>query len=330
MKKLALAVAVTGALGATSANALVLSESGNGVLVPLVTYVNDFTMGTAISLNSCAAGHVYWTFYDRFSIPRLDGDFPMTAFDQYSFIWAAEAGLGFSEEEGYITFLLDTSASDNAGYGYIDVSDLPCLSGNAFQVNIPHLDVAFQPVLGVDASLGDLGPEVGGIYTSVPSDVVGLSAGGNAHDIYFLRYAIDNIPSDDPHNTLDTTIWIWSATDISAIYHVNMYNDNQERRSVTIDLPFPELNSIDPETIEGRPTDFFDGFIAWPLPESVNGEDVTGVVSWSVVNSTVFGAEQTIINPLHLFDYQGRWVHRNRQYSDPASGPVIHDEIDFP
>jgi len=71
-----------------------------------------------------------------------------------------------------------------------------------------------------------------------------------------------------------------------------MYNDQQDRKSVNFNLKHDELDWFDPETIQGRPADFDEGFIAWNVPEAI-----TSVFSYSVIDAPAFGAVQTILNP---------------------------------
>ena len=115
----------------------------------------------------------------------------------------------------------------------------------------------------------------------------------------------------------DTTeIVVWSAEDIGGAYTVNLYDDEQNRKSVNLVLPNAEQNTIDPSTITGRPASFVNGFIEWRTPDDDsnndgandanddyidNGDDGNGIVSYSVVHSVAFGARQTILNA-HFFE----------------------------
>jgi hypothetical protein len=361
MKKLTLAVAVMSVLGAPAASAAVLSEGANGALVPLVEHDGNFDVGagtgrsTVVGVNSCATGTVYWTFWDPDTKHVTDGRFKITTNETYSYIWSdpQNSGVGLENQVGYLTFILDTSVtastSDSDGIpGALDVSDIPCLAANAFQVDLNVSDVVFQPTLPLDATLGDFGQPVDGLYTpftsgdSVPLDeldelsIAGLSAGANGHDIIHLRYLID------PSGQNQSIIYVWSAQDMSGSYTVNMYRHDQHVKSVTLNFPNEELNWIRPEQILGRDPTHLDGVIRFNVPEVHGDQDddgvsdqVRGVFSWTFVSGAAFGAVQTIINPIYLRDHDRNYGHRLRvvtgrnETSGPnqgaASAPIYED-----
>jgi hypothetical protein len=323
MKKLSLAVAVAGALSASAANAAVISEFGNGVIVPYAYF--DATENTVAGFNSSCAGTVFWIFFDVDTKHILDDEFPMTADDQESFIWSEDvAGQGVDGLTGYLNFVFDSNGNTN-----LDVGDQPCLAASALQVVLGQ-DVAFLPALPLytknpDAGLnggntgGDFGAaDANGVYQIDPETlldedgVINLSAGANHGDVIYMRYFLDGGAS--------TTIFFWSAQDISGTYTVQMYNTDQDRRSVNFVLPNAELNAIDPSTIVGKPADYVDGFIKWDLsaPNYPFGLDLDGVgrlyrdgtnngvsygdgiVTFSFIDAPAFNALQTIMNPVQL------------------------------
>lgn len=322
MKKLALAVAVTGALGASAANAAVVSEFANGVLVPHAIYESGTGRLTAVGLTSCAAGTVYWTFFDVGSKHVVDQEFNMTPNDQTAFVWGAviqtdEPGDGHipinngeDGKLGYLVFVMDTNSNTA-----LDTSDVPCLAGAAFDIRPGDDEVAFVPTLPLDAmnpsrGAGDFGSPSGGVYVGDLRNMDGvtvshLAAGANAHDHLYLRYFIDGTPDSGA----DTDIYIWSAQDIRGDYVVNIYDNNQNRISVTMSLENPEVNIVDPETeFSSLPNGFNDGFILWDLGSSeylstVGAED--GVVSYSIIESQADAATQTIVNPIRMRDSAG-------------------------
>lgn len=327
MKKSVVAVALTGVLG-VAAHAATVSEFANGVLVPRVIDEGSGN-STAIGLTSCANGTVYWTFFDPDTKHVLDDEFGVTADQQVNLVWNSSlnpgttrvfGGQGVQGEEGYLVFVLDTTgdvslqASTSPGIS----SDIPCLAGAAFQVDLGESDVSFIPAMPLDirpVGAGDfLDLDGDGIYVNDlrdmdEVDVAGLNAGANANDTVYMRYFIREA-------TDDTKIHIWSAQDLRGTYTVNIYDTDQNRRSVNLDLTRAELNTIDPRPIIGRPATFVDGFIKWIVPECSNDEGghprvvdcgpstnldlVRGVVSWSVISSDTFGATQTIVNPIRL------------------------------
>jgi hypothetical protein len=339
MKKTALAVVVTGALGVSAANAATVTEFANGVLVPrAITNQADPEVGqTAIGLNSCAEGTVYWTFFSVDSVHVLDDQFDMTANDQANLVWNVDLNPGTDRlfggqdvegEEGYLVFIFDTTNDGQLQATVGGSSDEPCLAGAAFQVHLGDGDVAFVPTMPLNIRpvapgvvAGDFDEE-GGAGTGVfiddltamdGNDIARLTAGANANDIVFLRYFIDGADGGD-----DTAIYVWS-TSAPGGTTVQMYNNNQERRSVNINLPNTELNVIDPETIIGAPPTFTDGFIEWIVPSTV-----AGAISWSVIDSPAFGARQTIVNPIRLRATTGASAFRVRVIEDAAGSVPAH------
>lgn len=321
MKNLRVSLAVAAALGTSAAGAAVVSEYANGVLVPQATF-ESADVGTAVGLNTCAAGRVFWTFFDEDSTHITDGQFDMTANDQFSYIWADQSGVGLQGQDGYLVFVLDTN-----GNQALDTSDAACLSGNAFFVDIPNNDVAFVPTLPLNTEnvseddvvgvLGDFGDsDDGGIFvpdltTMGPDSIVALGAGANSGDLLHMRYFIDGQTGGR-----DTALVFWSAQDVRGRFTVNIFDDEQNRKSVNFELDNAELNIVNPETIVGRPFNFLDGFIQWDLSGSeyraTTGEDTNdtgtvpdGVFSYSVISDPGFGAVQTVINPVRLRDLNG-------------------------
>jgi hypothetical protein len=343
MKKSALAVIVTGALGVSAANAATVTEFANGVLVPraVTDQANPEIGQTAIGLNSCAAGTVYWSFFDVNSQHLLDDQFDMTANDQANLIWNVSDNPGTTRlfgdpilegEEGYLVFIFDTTGDAMLQATVGGSSDEPCLAGAAFQVHLGDDDVAFVPTMPLNIRpvapgvvAGDFDEE-GGAGTGVfiddlratdENDIARLTAGANANDVVFLRYFIDGTVGTGDN----TAIYIWSTTAPGNNITVQAYNDAQERRSITIDLPNAELNVIDPETL---PIPFTDGFIEWPVPATVGG-----AISWSVIDSPAFGARQTIVNPIRLMDAAGNSAFRLRVIEDAAGTVPAHSlELD--
>jgi hypothetical protein len=337
MKKTALAVVVTGALGVSAANAATVTEFANGVLVPrVITNQADPGVGqTAIGLSSCAAGTVYWTFYDVNSNHVLDDQFDMTENDLANLVWNVTNNPGSDRlfgdpilegTEGYMTFILDTTGNVQleAIPGLGNSSDEPCLAGAAFQVHLGDGDVAFVPTMPLNIRpvapgvvAGDFDEE-GGAGTGIfiddlvamdGNDVARLTAGAGPNDMVYMRYFIDGAAGGD-----DTAIYVWSTSSPGADITVQAYDDDQERRSINISFPNAELNTIDPETL---PIPFTDGFILMPVPASV-----AGLISWSVIESPAFGARQTIVNPIRLLDGAGNSAFRVRVVESDTGGVV--------
>lgn len=274
MKKLSLAVAVAATLTAGVANAYTVGRPASGLLVPHAVQNGD-AYNTVVGLINHAptTATVYWTFFDVNSKHVTDGQFSMSSKDYQSFSWAAEAGSGLENIDGYLVFTVGDAAAvvDAAGR----------ISGNAFQIDTANADVAYVPtfpILSTDYTTGI------NLTTMDAGSVNTLTAGATAGQTMSLRYFIDGAPGGN-----DTAILVWSAPDVNGTYTVNIYDDKQNRKSVNFTLPNAELNVFNPETISGRPSSFVDGFIDWTLPAD-------GVVSYSVVSSSAFSATQTLLN----------------------------------
>lgn len=299
MKKLALAVAMTSALGAYGvANATTVSEFSNGFLVPYVTF--NANSDTAIGVTSCAAGNVYWTFFDQDSQHVQDDSFPVTKNDQEGIIWSNVAGAGLQGELGYMVFVLDDRGlsdpppgSHQIPDGGLSQSDTPCLAGSAFQLYHGSNQAAYIPTPPLSLADFNNGGGVPALNQLSGTTVTGLEAGAQIGDTIYNRYWIDNTPGAP-----NTSIVLWSAQDLSGQHTVFMYDSAQDETSVTIDLGNKELNILDPETIKGRNPNFTDGFITFTVPQNPSDtkDPGNGVLSFSLLDAGPYGM-QTIVNP---------------------------------
>ncbi len=332
MKKLALSMAVAAAMGATTAEAAVVSEYGIGVLVPNVIHTDGGT--TAVGIISRRNATVFWTFFDEDSNHVTNGQFDVTANDFHSFIWENEAGVGLKDQRGYLVFVADTNKDgviSDADYCTSSGLGIPghplCLAGQVFappiagavvQVFPSTQDVAYVPAIPldtIDLKSFPLSPTTLGadslVYlvagancvasgVGIPGGFVGTlqeaSIFGPYSDDIDMRYFIDG-----QSGGTDTKIVVWSARDISGTHTVNMFDDNQNRKSVNFDLPKKELNFVDVESINGRPANFVDGFIRWTFPcgkdTAGNPAPFNGGITYSEIDAPSFGAIQTIVNP---------------------------------
>ena len=324
MKKISLALAVTSALGASAANAAIVGEYGNALLVPWVTArpTNAGEInGTSVSLTSCAAGTVYWSYYNTASVKLIDSQFPMTKNDQRSIIWNdTEFGNGgFLDQNGYMIFFLDTT-----GDGSLDLNDSTCLAGNAFYVDTVANDVAFVPTFPMNVAWEDFGS---GADAGVPNlidvpaaEITGLWAGAQYFDTIHMRYFVDS-PVNPADGTDNTEIFVWTANRIGGARTIQQYDNTQSRFSLTLFLDNLELHILNPETNNNFSviSPYPDGFYEWTLDDAADlpafnaqGEltrpGFGGLATWSVVNSPRFQATQTLINPIfkpHIADGSG-------------------------
>ncbi len=336
MKKRSIPAAV--ALAAGTAQAYLMGVYDNGLLVPQVRH-NGLADTTAVALetNNCfldqpanggdGAIDVYWTFFDEDSRHVTDGVVPMTLNDLHVFVWANESGEHLENVPGYLVFFADV---DNDGA--LTPLEGDCLAGEAFHVVAADNDVAYKPAFPLDWLQTNSGAGVPDLTAMTATTITQYSAGFPGTWVGFLfgdQYGVADFPGNGDNETLtmrysiangDTTeIVVWSAEDIGGAYTVNLYDDEQNRKSVNLVLPNAEQNTIDPSTITGRPASFVNGFLEWRTPDDDsnddgandanddyidNGGDGNGIVSYSVVRSAAFGARQTILNS-HFFDFFG-------------------------
>ncbi len=302
-----LALVLGSVLAAGEVQAYVNGVYASGLLVPLsvhdgigdTTAVGLVTHGCDEPNDATPGATIYWTFFDRDSRHVTDGQFQMTDDDIHPFVWAAESGLGLENTEGYLVFAADTDG-DGALLGF----DAACLAGEAFQVVASDQDVAYKPVWplhGYDFDFFFV-PDLAHMKaTSITTLIEGARdlAGAGGNGLLVMRYSV---AAGDA-----TQLVIWSAESIGgpgAVYTVNLYDDEQNRRSVNLALPGGEQSRIDPAAIAGRPGDFVNGFIEWRTPDDAAGQyvdngffDGNGIASYSVLHSAAFSARQTILNP---------------------------------
>ncbi len=289
-----LSIAVAGLLGVGTAQAYDIGEIDNGLLVPRAIH-NGVGDTTAVGLLwSCEfdvdtdGGTVYWSFFDVNSNHVTDGQIPMTQNDRYGFVWANESGVGLEGVEGYLVFVAD---SDNDGA--LTTADENCLSGEAFHVTVGDSDVAFVPTWPLtypDFNNGGGVPDLTAMTRTTVAPGDGTAAAGDGEPMYLI-YSIGGGDT--------TEIVLWSANPIQGAHTVDIYDDEQNRKSVNLELPNEELNVVDPSTIVGLPANFLNGFVRLIVPLGIdeNGTGENGMVSYSVIRSPAFGARQTIINP---------------------------------
>jgi hypothetical protein len=320
MKKIAVAVAVASALGASSVGvqAYTMGTFDFGVLVP-VAY-STATEGTYIGLISRCGGNIYWSAYDQDSKHLEDDVIPATPLDMVSVDVGAAIGM---TGPAYMLFQMDRNSAANANPpntpdGVYDTYDDGCLAGNAFWVDLPMNDVTYVPTFPVD--LTDVNDGVPGHSVGLIGGVDYISslvAGAQWREWIFMRYFVDNVAA----NADLTKIYAWTVCKPPATQQTRFYNADQDWLSAPVDTPKDELNIIDPETyIIPRDTGFKDGFIPWEVAIAANPNasgagggdnlrycnhngynsdvnDKQAAVSWSQMYSSVFGAEQTVLNP---------------------------------
>jgi hypothetical protein len=321
MKKIAAAVAVASALGASSAGvqAYTVGTFDFGVLVPLAyATANE---GTFVGLISRCGGNVYWSAYNQDSVHLEDDVIPVTPLDMVSI---DVGGLIGQTGPAYMLFQLDrnSAANDNPPNtpdGVYTSYDDDCLAGNAFWVDLPMADISYVPTFPVDLSdVDDASYNVPVGKIGGASYITALKAGAQENEWIWQRYIGDNIQPDG----VTTKIMTWTVCKSPSTVQTRFYNADQNWFSAPLDMPKDELNILDPEIyIIPRDKSFMDGFVLWPVaaagnpnaPDAGGGDnlrycdhkgyepggdnDKQAAVSWSQMFAQIFGAEQTVINP---------------------------------
>ncbi len=291
MKKLSLAVAVAATLGAGVAAAYTTAVPADGVLVPNVIH-NTVADTTAVGLinHSTAPVTVYWTFFDEDSNHITDGQFPMTGGDYYPFVWSEESGLGLEDMRGYLTFHVGDSA------GNITVT-ADMISGAAFQLNAADGDAVFVPTFPIlDRDLRVASQNLTTLDAASYINIAGAAVADQG--VVDMRYEINS--------DWTSMITLWATEGLDTVRTVNMYNDEQERKSVNFECEHEELCFVNPADILGRPADFTRGFIRLDTTYIANatadaviaGTPVNdgSFVSYTTVQSTAYRATQTVLN----------------------------------
>jgi len=285
MKKFAMAAVAAAAMTVGVAHAYTAGTFSNGVVVPNVIH-NGLADTTAVGLvnQSGVAKAVFWTFFDQDSAHVTDGCFTMTDKDYQPFVWANESGLGLEGKRGYLVFSVGgaTCAAVAPGTGAI--------AAHAFQVNTAAKDVAYTPVidgpLTYSAATTDLSTLGATSVEKVAGAAQTVPAAGEVGAKFSMRYYLQD--------GAQTNIVVWSTGNQEGSHTVNMFNDQQNRKSVNFDLAHEELDWFDPSTIAGRPANYVDGFIDWDAAPAFGATNAS-VFTYSVINAPIFGAAQTVL-----------------------------------
>ena len=305
MKKFALAAVAAAAMTAGVAQAYTVGTFSNGLVVPNVIH-NGAANTTAVGLINQTGNTVgvFWTFFDQNSNHITDGCFPMTDKQYRGFNWAANSGVGLEGKRGYLVFALGansgtTTAATACAAAAATALGTGSLSGNAFYVDVAGKSVAFTPVIDGPLTIA------GNLTTMGPTSLTAAAGAAQvpATSLIAMRYFIDGTVNSGN----DTRIAVWSTGDQRGTHTVNIFNDQQERKSVNFPLAETELSYFDPETIAGRPAAFLDGFIEWNPSVAPSDRPATGsggdaalaaggsVMSYSTIIAPAFGAVQSLL-----------------------------------
>ena len=248
-----------------------------GICPPQGSSNLDTVVGiTCVNVCGC---DVYWTFFDTNSTHVTDGMFEMTKDDFHSFSWAEESGVGLEGMNGYLVF----TSGDNCSAPNDD-SDI---FANAFLIDPADDDAIFIPVVPLDFLDYENPCD---LTTMDENSIVTLTYGIQEGQTVDMRYWMD------PEFSAVTTIVVWTVCDSAGSNTVNMFNDEEDRKSLNFELENAELNILDPSVILGRPADFIDGFIRWVIPSAMCcAGEINDAMVFTYVSSVSFKAEQTLL-----------------------------------
>jgi len=288
MKKIALATVAAAALAASGgAYAYTSGTFSNGFVVPNVIH-NGSTETTAVGIINRSGGTrgIYWTFFDQDSNHVTDGCFAMTEKEYTAFNWMNHSGGGLENQRGYLVFAAASPETDSPICGgavpQLD-TDGGQISANAFFVNTASDDVAFTPVIDGDLTLGTVDlTRLDATSLTAVAGAAQMGSTGNAE--LHMRYTIGGGDT--------TRIMVWSTGDHEGSHTVDIYDDDQNRKSVNFTLDNEELDWFNPATIVGIPDGFTDGYIIWNANDVATSGSIYAV---SYVGLADFGALQTLL-----------------------------------
>jgi hypothetical protein len=271
-KKLGVAAAVATALGASgAAQAVILGQPGDALLVQYVWSTGPGQVNTMISLINASAGLVdvadfatlsgtkvdddgdptcngelHWFFYDYMSVEKANGFIDVTCEDWVGIDWASVVfGPGpnwrpdAQFKRGYL--VITDAAANDAGTG----SSL-ILYGTAFQIRGDWQTQAFIPVLPLldDGGTADevahgTGP-VGGFLTGVNPVTAGMPLAGATGEtaVFSLRYYLQTTA---PEGSTEFVLWFPENSDGS--YSGDPANTTRESQGIVVYDPDENPNS---------------------------------------------------------------------------------------
>ena len=289
MKKLGISLAVAAAVGAGAAGAYTVGQIDNGVLVPNTIHGAEGTTAVGLINHSSDKAMVYWTFFDENSKHITDGELELTANDFAPFVWADESGLGLEDVRGYLVFYASTDKNLNP---QDDAGKTPALiSATAIQYNAAAQDVAYIPTFPVNAA--DLDPAATDLSDLNAGSLRTLRSAQPAGTTFDMRYDFSN-------NEWDSSILLWATGGLNTTTTANMYDDEQNRKSVNFGCGASEQCFVNVKTIVGRPADFTRGFIRYTYVGEIDQNTKLNIggsaLSYTSVKSVVAGSTQTLLN----------------------------------
>jgi hypothetical protein len=259
-KKFGVAAAVAAALGASgAANALVLGEPGDALLIPYVrtnglgsdrntmisivnaspTRVNVDSFDTLTGTKNCD-GRLHWFFFDARSVELVNGFIPVTCEDWVGIDFGYET-LNAPSAVGVDGYLVVADAAANGAAGSSKI-----LYGSAWQIEGNWATQAFIPVLPmIDSADGTDGDEVIHAGPDALASVNPVTAGmelaynSSAPAWFSLRYYL----GDDPQGKTRFVLWFPENSDARDDNVIFVYDDAENFGSARASFP-NELNIL--------------------------------------------------------------------------------------
>ena len=267
-----------------------------GVLVP-VTMTNPGSMDTVVGIICSEQTEVYWSIFDSYSNPIIDGQFSCTQNDYELFSVSKVLGVPV---KGYMVFTANAEPYGQNGASASLVDDCKRIAANAFVLDFDTNDAMYVPVIPLPfkdyASNVDL--------TKMNKDSVVHLTNGFTNDGGFVdvRYWYD------PEMNGDTTVVVWTTRCLKAnkklsdncyvdiddnlFCHADVFDADEHRISLNIPLGC-ELSIFNPVDIDAWPG-FTDGFFRVPKSNFMPFEG-DGAIAFSYITSDVFKATQTLL-----------------------------------
>lgn len=259
-KKFGVAAAVAAALGASgAANALVLGEPGDALLIPFVrtnglgsdrntmisvvnassTRVNVDSFDTLTGPKDCN-GTLHWFFFDARSVELVNGFIPVTCEDWVGIDFGFET-LNAPSAVGVNGYLVITDAAANGSVGSTKI-----LYGSAWQIRGNWATQAFIPILPmIDSADGTPGDEVVHAGADALANVNPVTAGmelasySDVNAWFSLRYYL----GDTPQGATEFVLWFPENSAARNNNVIWVYDDAENFGSARTSFP-DELNIL--------------------------------------------------------------------------------------
>jgi hypothetical protein len=259
-KKFGVAAAVAAALGASgAANALVLGEPGDALLIPFVrtnglgsdrntmisvvnassTRVNVDSFDTLTGPKDCN-GTLHWFFFDARSVELVNGFIPVTCEDWVGIDFGFET-LNAPSAVGVNGYLVITDAAANGSVGSTKI-----LYGSAWQIRGNWATQAFIPILPmIDSADGTPGDEVVHAGADALANVNPVAAGmelasySDVNAWFSLRYYL----GDTPQGATEFVLWFPENSAARNNNVIWVYDDAENFGSARTSFP-DELNIL--------------------------------------------------------------------------------------